>query len=216
MATKFSTAVLSGYMYANTNETSCECILNKLKGYITKKKLNIFPWILQYPYSITKARRIAGWSRCTSRHTAVRLRFFKLYSCSILLHFTAHLECIKSSVSPYSQTCNRARGWPPRARVDTKPSMLPNYKQTVWSCNLLLTWNASKIQLYHTARRVFTTADGHHGRAWILNLVCQQTTSGQYGPATYCSLGMHQKFSFTIQLDVYSRTRMATTRTRGY
>jgi hypothetical protein len=27
---------------------------------------------------------------------------------------------------------------------------------------------------------------------------------------------MHQKFNFTIQLDVYSRKRMATTRARGY
>jgi len=38
--------------------------------------------------------------------------------------------------------------------------------------------------------------------------------------AFYCTLllpwVMHQKFNFTIQLDVYSRKRMATTRARGY
>jgi hypothetical protein len=39
--------------------------------------------------------------------------------------------------------------------------------------------NASKIQFDHTAIRVFARADGHHARAWILNLVYFQTTSGQ-------------------------------------
>ena len=47
-----------------------------------------------------------------------------------------------------------------------------NFTAVVFYCTLLLTWNASKVQFHHTARRVFAYADGHHRHAWILNLVC--------------------------------------------
>ena len=47
-----------------------------------------------------------------------------------------------------------------------------NFTAVVFYCTLLLTWNASKVQFHHTARRVIAHADGHHGHAWILNLVC--------------------------------------------